>query len=137
MASACRQRRRLQQFQQNVRRPEQIQWNEQQVHDLHVLTQKQPPVVEVAAKSLAVEEIPDVLFIHRRITVRHLQRLVEHPVHGPEADEIACHRQPDRARELSAAPLDAAARTRQCRQSCQPAGPHDRMPHGQRRGKQH
>ncbi len=47
------------------------------MNDLHVLTEEQPPVVEIAAKSLAVQQVPDVLFIHARVAVRHQQRIVQ------------------------------------------------------------
>ena len=46
------------------------------MHHLNVLTQKQS-LVQITAKSLAMPRIPQMLFIHRRITVRHQQIVVQ------------------------------------------------------------
>ena len=49
-----------------------MQRQQQQVDHLNVFTKKQS-LVKVAAEAVAMPEVPQVLFIHRRITVGHHQ----------------------------------------------------------------
>ena len=43
-------------------------------------------LVEITAKPLPMREIPEMFFIHRRITMRHEQAAVELPIHCGEDD---------------------------------------------------
>ncbi len=82
------QRERFAQLQQKLRGPDEMKRDEQHMHNLHMLAEKQPSVIEVTAKSLAMREIPEMFFVHGGIAVRDIQREVHLPVHPDESHDI-------------------------------------------------
>ena len=56
--------------------------------DLNMFTEKQP-LIEVTAKSLAMPRVPQVLFVHSGITVRHQQAGIKSFIH-PERRRFPC-----------------------------------------------
>lgn len=73
-----------------------MQRQQQQVDDLDVLAEEQP-LVEVAAKAFAVPQIPQVLFVHRRVAVRNAEVEPQLPVHRREDNDVDHNQHDDRS----------------------------------------
>ncbi len=67
-------------FEEQVVRPENMQREQQQVNDLNMFAEKES-LIEVTAKAFSMPDVPEMLFVHRGITVRHEQTVIELSVH--------------------------------------------------------
>ena len=76
---------------------EPYQWNGIWVFDDPRVGLVQEPFVSGMPEIIdqAVQEIPDMLLVHRRVAMREQQGFIKEPVHGAKAKEVCRHGQPD------------------------------------------
>ena len=100
---------------------------------LHVLAQKDS-LVEIAAESLAVQHVPQVLLVHGRIAVRESQSAVELPVQRHENDQVSAKAQPHRERDPIVVPTSLLAQAQSARRTASPRRDAKGYPRGNRCG---
>ena len=78
---------------QQMRRPDRVDRQQEEMHELDMFTEEQP-AIEITAKPLSMQQIPQMFFVHRGITMRNQQIEIQPPIHRGKDDDVDSTGQP-------------------------------------------